>query len=166
MTRHFQLSCTLCLYTHTFFTTIQIDLPERNKGRQKRYDVNVRAIYGCRQVGVGHGNFKKLCCYLNMAEPMLSNNYNNISLKLKESAKRFAEKSRSTAASKLRGAADTTDVGVSVAGTWQYKGFISLNGVITAISTDSRRILDTAILSKRFKVCTKMRTIKTIDLHD
>ena len=49
-----------------------------------------------------------------MPEPMLSNNYQNISLKLKESAKRVAEKSMSMAASKLRGAADSADVGVSV----------------------------------------------------
>ena len=37
---------------------------------------------------------------MNMLEPMLSNNYQNISFKLKESAKRVAEKRISTAASK------------------------------------------------------------------
>ena len=48
----------------------------------------VRAIYGCRQVGAGREHLKKLCCYLNMPEPMLSSNYQNILLKLKESASR------------------------------------------------------------------------------
>ena len=60
----------------------------KNKGGQKLYDVNIRAIYECRQVGIGHENLTKLCCYLNMPEPMLSNNYQNISPKLKEAAKR------------------------------------------------------------------------------
>ena len=43
--------------------------------------MNVRAIYGCRQVGAGHEHLKKLCCYLNMPEPVLSNNYHFRSLK-------------------------------------------------------------------------------------
>ena len=65
--------------------------------------MNFRAFYGFRQVGAGHEHLKKLCCYLNMPGHMLSNNYQNISLKLKESAKCVAEKSMSMAASKLRG---------------------------------------------------------------
>ena len=60
---------------------------------------------------------KKFCCYLNLPEPMLSNNYQNILLKLKNSAKRVTQKSIPTVSSKLRGAADTTNVDVSVDGT-------------------------------------------------
>ena len=52
--RHLQLSCTYCLYSHTFFKSKQIYLPKKNKGGQKLYDVNVRATYGCRQVCAGH----------------------------------------------------------------------------------------------------------------
>ena len=96
---------------------------------------------------------------------MLSNNYKNISLKVKESAKRVAEKSISMAASKLGGAADSADVGVSVDRTWQRKGFTSLNGFITAISIDSGKVFDTAILSKSCKGCTRMQTIKAKDSH-
>ena len=71
-----QLSCTVCLYSHTFFTTKQIDLlKKKNKGEQKLYDVNVRAIYGRRQVGASHEHLKKPCFYLHMPESMLSNNY-------------------------------------------------------------------------------------------
>ena len=62
----------------------------------------------------------------------------------------------SVTASKLRGAAETTDVGVSVDGTWQRKRFTSLNGVIS-------KVLDTAVLSKNCKACTKMQAVKAID---
>ena len=48
---------------------------------------------------------------------MLSNNSQNLGLKLKEFAKRVAGKSMLTATSKLRGAANTADVGVSFDGT-------------------------------------------------
>ena len=54
----------------------------------------------------------------------------------------------STAASKLQGPVNTADVSVSVDETWQRKGFTSLNGGVTAISIDSRKVFDTAILFK------------------
>ena len=56
-------------------------------------------------------------------------------------------------------------MGVSVDGTWQRKGFTSLNGVITAISIDTENVLDTAILSKSCKGCTRMEAIKAKDRH-
>ena len=31
LARHLQLSCTVCLYNHTFFTSKQIDLPKKTK---------------------------------------------------------------------------------------------------------------------------------------
>ena len=48
-------SCTVCLiyiqYSHTFSISKQINLSKKNKGQQKLYDVNVRAICGCRKAG-------------------------------------------------------------------------------------------------------------------
>ena len=98
-----------------------------------------------------------------MPEPMSSTNYQNIVVKLKDSAKRVAERSMSNAASKLRGDAISADVAVSVDGTWQRKGFPSMNGVVTAISIDSGKVLDTAILSKNCKGCTNMQSVKSVD---
>ena len=76
-----------------------------------------------------------------MPESMLSNNYQNILLKLKQSAKRVADETMLMALSKLRGAADSVNVGVSVDETWQLKGVTSLIGVVTAISIDSEKSL-------------------------
>ena len=61
LARYLRLSCTVCLYNHTFFTSKQIDLPKKKNRGQKLYQVNVRAIYGCRQGGAGHEHLKKLC---------------------------------------------------------------------------------------------------------
>ena len=113
--------------------------------------MNVRAIYGCIQAGAGHEHLKKLCCYLNMTEPMLSNKYQNISRKLREYAKCIKEKSMSMAASKLRRA------DVTVGGIWQRKSFTSLNGVITAISIDSRKSLTLQLYQKFEKAVPECR---------
>ena len=54
---------------------------------------------------------------------------------------------------------------VSVDGTWQRKGFTSLNGVITAMSIDSGNVFDTAVLSNSCKCCTRVQAIKAKDPH-
>ena len=52
-------------------------------------------------------------------------------------------------AKELGGGGDSPiNVGVSVDGSWQRRGFSSLNGVVTAISIDSGKIVDTEIESK------------------
>ena len=66
----------------------------------------------CRQIGSGYGHLKKLCCYLNMPEPMRVNNFNKLSNSIKNSVKYVAEESMSAAAAELRGANETADVGV------------------------------------------------------
>ena len=122
-----------CLFTH--FSPQNIHLPKKNKRLQKLYDVNVRAIYGCRQFGVGHENFVVTWICLSLYSQITTKT--NIPFKSKESPTIVAEISMSTTASKLCGTTDTVDVGVSVDETWQRKGFIYLSGVITAISIDS-----------------------------
>lgn len=156
LARLLKLQCTSCLYTKTFFTAKQLGTSE--KGGRKSFDVNVRTVYASRQIGAGYEQIKKFCSYLNMPSPMLSNNYTKISDKLRVSAKKVAEKSMAAAASELRGEAPTADVGVSVDGTWQRKGYSSMNGVITAISVDNGKVLDTAILTKNCKACVRMRS--------
>ena len=98
-----------------------------------------------------------------MPEPMTSDNYDNISNILKDSATVVAENSMSVAATELRGSNETADVGVSVDATWQRKGFTSMNGVVTAISVDSGKVLDVSILSKSCKGCVRMKPVEKSD---
>ena len=69
----------------------------------------------------------------------------------------------SVAATELRGSDETADVGVSVDGTWQRKGFTSMNGVVTAISVDSGKVVDVSILSKSCKGCVRMKPVEKSD---
>ena len=45
------------------------------------------------------------------------------------------------------------DIGVSVDGTWQRRGYSSLNGVVVAISIDTGKILDLEILTRYCRQC-------------
>ena len=66
-------SVTLLVYVATYFSPQKrLIYKKKSKVQQK-----LRASYGCRQVGAGHEHLKKLCCYLNIPDAMLSNNYQN-----------------------------------------------------------------------------------------
>ena len=64
------------------------------------------------------------------------------------------------ATSKLRGAADSVDVGVSADGTWLHILEWSYNSYIY-----SGKVLDNEILSKLWKGSTRMQAIKAKDPH-
>ena len=64
----------------------------------------------------------------------------------------------SDAAARLHGTEPNADVGVSVDGKYQRKGFSSTHGVVAAISIGNE-VLDAAILSKPCKGCTSMKKI-------
>ena len=98
------------------------------------FEVNLRAVYGMRTIGADHASLEKLCGFFNMPKPMTVKNFTNISNSLHHAAKVVAQRSMSTAMNELRSVrniykTDSLDIGVSVDGTWQRRGFTSLNGV-------------------------------------
>ena len=92
--------------------------------------------------------------------PMTKNAYNGLSYSIKVAFKQVAERNMSDAAASsllFAGTEQTANVGVSVDGKWQRKGFSSTLGVVAAISIDNGRVLDVVILSKSYKGCTSMK---------
>ena len=47
-----------------------------------------------------------------------------------------------------------TDITVSCDGTWQRRGYSSLNGVVTVIASDSGKCVDYRVLLKTCSACT------------
>ena len=79
---------------------------------------------------------------------MTQYNYDKTNKSIKDAAKVVAERSISEAADEIRSVVDTADTGVSVDVSRQQKGFTSTNVVITTISIETGKILDTCIMSK------------------
>ena len=87
-----------------------------------------------RALGHGHAGIEKFTNLMDMPKPMTKKNYEKMSDKLGEVVKEVAEQSMKDAAQELRtkvnaGENDVVDIGVSCDGTWQKRGFQSLNGV-------------------------------------
>lgn len=119
------------------------------------YDINIRAVYGMRSVGLDHSGLDKFCGMLNMPKPMTIKNFNNISSNLRDAAKVVAEKTMVDAIDELRTdrSEPIIDIGVSVDGTWQRRGFSSLNGVVAALSIDNGKVVDIEPMSRYCREC-------------
>ncbi|GFV36752.1 uncharacterized protein TNCV_2649951 [Trichonephila clavipes] len=79
--------------------------------------------------------------------------YRQHEIKLLHAASQAANNSMLESAKSI--AECSNECGVSVDGTWQKRGYSSLNGCVSTISVDSGKILDIEVLSQYCRVCTK-----------
>ena len=148
-----------CLYVKEFSTsTSNVD---------RSYDVNKRMIYTMRTLGQGHSGIEKFTALMNMPRPMTFKNYTNAAKKVLEATKEVAKQTMDDAATDLHQSSsedkDVIDVGVSCDGTWQKRGFSSLNGVFVAISIDNGKVIDIEPMNRHCKPCSMKEGLKKSD---
>lgn len=145
------LKCKLCGFSKGFTSSKKIiNSPE----------INTRLVYGMRQIGKGYSSAFKLCSTLNLP-PLSKTAYVHHETKLMSAVKNVAEKSMKSAASvvveqKLNLNDEIAKCGVSVDGTWQRRGYTSLNGCVSAISVDTGKVIDIEIMSSYCPTCKKL----------
>ena len=154
------IQCQACSFFHEFYTSLPSD--------HNSFDVNKRIVYGMRACGQGYAGLQTFTSLMNIPKPMTANNYDKIILKLSTAAKEVAEETMKEACEELRQApsSDTSsviDTDVSCDGTWQRRGFSSLNGVVAAISMKTGKILDIEAMSRACKACNLKEHLKKED---
>ena len=101
---------------------------------------------------------------------MSSKAYNNMVDNMRDVYVETAMQSMRKAADELKSKGnddgEPVDCTVSIDGTWQRRGFSSLNGIVTAISSDSKKCLDYEVLSKTCKACEKWKQLKGTREYD
>ena len=149
--------CPLCKNTTEFYTSKQC-------GSTQSFDVNRRIVYTMGACGQGYAGIEKFTTFMNMPKPMTQNNYDKIARIVSNSAKVVAQDSMADAAQEINsGKSGCIDTGVSVEGSWQRRGYSSLNGVVTAISMDTGKILDCEPMSRSCKACNLKEKLKKMD---
>ena len=150
------ISCDECDFSTSSYTSKRAQY-EESRGL-KPFDINVRSVYTFRNLGIGHKGLEKYCGLMNMPPPMTVMNYNKISNHVKDAAEYVAEISMQAATSEaVVFNKYSADIGVSVDGTWQRRGYVSLNGVVVAISIDVGKIVDAEVLTRYCRQCDIMR---------
>ena len=144
-----RILCEGCGWMKTFFTS---------KKPGKCFEVNRRLVYAMRSLGKGHSGAKKFCAYMNMPPPSRAKPYKKNSKTITKHLKSIAKKSMSDAAEEIRNLKkvngnEVAECAVSCDGTWQRRGFSSLNGCVTVMSIDTGKVLDTEALSRTCKQC-------------
>ena len=88
-----------------------------------------------------------------MPPPVTPKNHHAVANKIKDAARTVAEASMAASADEAKQNDGTADISVSMDGTWQKRGFSSLNGVVVAVSTSNFKVLHVEIMSGNCKAC-------------
>ena len=148
----FSVACRNCGWT--------LYLPTSSRTATGTIEVNRRAVYAFRQIGQGLTGIEKCCGTMNMPPPMSYNSYSEHVKGLNVSTSAVAEKTMADAAMDIRSAANRqpennasdppVHCSVYVDGSWQRRGYCSLNGIVTAMSLPEEidrpgKVLDVAV---------------------
>ena len=166
---YLKVHCSLCSWKDERYSS-QLRPDPRKRG-QKNFEVNVRMVVAFREIGKGHSSMLAFTQAMNMPPPIAVKSYNNINKLLLESYQAVSQESQKIAANETRQALDCVDENpaecqVSVDGTWQKRGFSSLNGAVTIMSKDSSKCIDTVVMSKSCKGCLHWKNKKGTPEYD
>ncbi|GFY07707.1 uncharacterized protein TNCV_4095771 [Trichonephila clavipes] len=143
LSSNFSLHCKNSSFISAFCTSKKLD---------KMNELNTRFVYGLRLIGRGVSAGRKLCAALNLLPFLSKLAFRQQEKKLLSAAISIGEKIMNDAAKGIRQLKKSihgiVNCGVSVDGTWQRRGFSSLNGCVSAISVDTGKIIDFETLSQ------------------
>lgn len=111
-----------------------------------------------RSVGCGASSAERFCTLMNMPPIPRSAPYSLHNKALLKAAKEVCLETMNDAAKEIhvlknKCEDEVADCGISCDGTWQRRGFSSLNGCVAAISMDTGKVVDVEVLSKFCKLC-------------
>lgn len=116
------------------------------------YEANLRLVYGLRSIGKGAAAGSVLCAMLNLPKPPTKfARYNSALLSHIEAAAKDSMKRAAEEAIELNDG--DGDIPVALDGSWQKRGHTSNNGIVSATSVDSGKVLDVEVLSKYCPNC-------------
>ena len=129
-------------------------------------------VVAFREFGKGLTAMETFTQCMNMPNCIGQKPYDSIQKSLLRAYKEVSQWSQSCAAKETREKLGLTsddavaDLNVSVDGTWQTRGFSSLNGVVTLMSSINGKCLDTDVLSKKCRACQHWTTKKGTPEYD
>ena len=146
---YLHLVCSTCNWKKEFYTSSQVN---------RFFEVNRRMVYSMRSVGCGPAAAKRFCGLMNMPPPPRPTPYSSHNREILKATKTVCMETMNEAAKEIHHLKkkpddEIIDCAISCDGTWQRRGFSSLNGCVAVISMDNGKVLDVEALSKVCKKC-------------
>lgn len=125
----------------------------------KSYEVNVRMVYGLRSIGKGYAGGRMLCAMLDLpAPPQKFSRISNLIAPVVETVSEISMKNAAKeAVSENEESSTPNQIPAAIDGTWQKRGYTSLNGVITLTSFDTGKVIDYECLTKFCHICKNVK---------
>ena len=101
----------------------------------KSFEVNMLMAYAMRNNGTDYSDVENFCAVMNLPKPMRRMNHDKTSSVSWNAVKIIAEQTMQEGAESLKQENDGSPA-VSVDGSWQKRGFTSMNRVVTVISVN------------------------------
>ena len=133
-----RINCSQCSWEHSTYTSSKI--LDTDRAGPKTFEVNTRMVLAFREIGKGRTALETFSQCLNMPNCITQRPYDSIKKSLLRSFTEVCQASQAKAAQETKkeigsfGIDDVVDCNVSVDGTWQKRGYSSLNGVVTLMS--------------------------------
>jgi hypothetical protein len=161
------IKCSVCSACRFSYTSPQYIPLQKSKTVKKAHEINHRTVMAFREIGKGHAGIETFTTMMNMPFSIAFTTYKKINKNLYCAYEKSAEKSTKKAADEVRQiininacSNDIVDCHISIDETWQKRGYSSLNGVVSAISKDNKKVLDYYTMSKFCKSCEIWSKIK------
>ncbi|GFY18224.1 uncharacterized protein TNCV_2046301 [Trichonephila clavipes] len=136
----FVLKCFACPYRVEFSSS------NFHEGTQIA-TINSRFVYAMRSIGKGAEAGRMFCGVMNLPQP--PTRFSPYGKRILNAAKLVYEDSIQNATKEaICENEGNKNIAVAVDGTWQKRGYTSLNGVVTVTSIDTGKVIDVDILSK------------------
>ena len=120
--------CTSCDFCTDFYNSRSYD---------NTFDIDTKAAaYSMRAIGQGYAGLETLTSLMNLPKPVTANNYDKLIYRLVKTTKAVADITMQDTCEELRVDSSSDSIkGVKVSsdGTWQHRGYSSLNVVVTVI---------------------------------
>jgi hypothetical protein len=140
-----KISCTYCDKQEVFNNSKSITCDNKIL-----YDVNIRLVYGMRSIGRGKAAAETFCGVMNLNAPPFRffDHEKSLSHAVENICKSAMKKAVQDAVEENGG---SRDLAVGIDGSWQKRGHNSLNGIVSATSVSTGKVLDIEIKSKYCK---------------
>ena len=151
------VKCKLCGFACDTFTSRKA--AEKHVAGPKPFEVNLRAVLAIKEIGKGYEALSTFCTIMNMVSPMSSTSFDACIDKIHGAFSDEVKSSLENASKETTLKCPPNKDGefpqctVSVDGTWQTRGFSSLNGIVTCTAQESRKCIDYEVLTKYCTAC-------------
>ena len=155
LAQFFLVSCVECRWKKKVCSSQECKKVEMTSGR-KGYDINKRTVIAFRENGQGYAGIETFCRWMNMPPPMAKSTFDDINSSVHNSYVEVSHESMKKGAKEVHDKVSNNDqeivnTKVSGDGSWQKRGYASLNGVVTLISNG--KCIDNEVMSKKCKQC-------------